>query len=279
MFGAVITAARRPGGLHKTYEGEYMSEPKVYVYIDDSNIFISAKEAVARKEGDSEKYMARLQFDNLAKLAIADRSIGKIVVVGSIPPEEKQVWEKLEKGLGVKPELYERGSETGCEQGTDQCLQVHMLRAISDNKDPQIAVLLTGDGAGFDDGVGFHADLKRMHDAGWGIEVLSWSFSCKRALKVWAESVGEFIPLENYYDAITFIQDGRKSNQINLATRPKASIKKSPVQLAEDKVRAEMEKKIKELEKQVADEKDKGKHKDQKKEKYDRMMDKRKGNS
>ena len=41
-----------------------------------------------------------------------------------------------------------------------------MLRAVSDHRDPQIAVLMTGDGAGYDDGVGFHADMAQMHAAG-----------------------------------------------------------------------------------------------------------------
>jgi hypothetical protein len=85
----------------------------------------------------------------------------------------------LREKTGIVPELYERGGLSGGEQGLDQCLQVHMLRAISDNADPHVAVLLTGDGAGYDDGVGFHADTERMHAAGWAIEVLSWEHSCR----------------------------------------------------------------------------------------------------
>ena len=70
-----------------------------------------------------------------------------------------------------------------------------MLRAISDYPDPQIAVLMTGDGAGYDDGVGFHADMERMHAAGWGVEVVSWQRSCRRTLREWATAKGKFIPL------------------------------------------------------------------------------------
>jgi hypothetical protein len=43
-----------------------------------------------------------------------------------------------------------------------------MLRALADASDPQIAVLLTGDGQGFEEGAGFHADLERMYQKGWG---------------------------------------------------------------------------------------------------------------
>lgn len=60
------------------------------------------------------------------------------------------------------------------EQGVDQALQTAMLRdAIDNNGDPGIPVLLSGDGAGFADGCGFHADLERMHKKGWQIEILS----------------------------------------------------------------------------------------------------------
>ena len=53
----------------------------------------------------------------------------------------------------------------GREQGVDQALQTAMLRDAFDyNGNPGIAVMLTGDGSGFDDGVGFHADLERMYN-------------------------------------------------------------------------------------------------------------------
>ena len=64
---------------------------------------------------------------------------------------------------------------------------------------------LTGDGAGYDDGVGFHADIERMYAAGWGIEVLSWGRSCRRTLRDWASTKGAFVKLDNYYNSITFL--------------------------------------------------------------------------
>ncbi|MBF0517985.1 MAG: hypothetical protein HQK97_12905, partial [Nitrospirae bacterium] len=69
--------------------------------------------------------------------------------------------------MGIKVETYERGSDSNKEQAVDQALQVHMLRkTIVYNGTPGIAVLLTGDGHGFHDGVGFHADLEIMHKKG-----------------------------------------------------------------------------------------------------------------
>jgi len=198
-----------------------MTQPKVYIYWDNSNIFISSK-VVCTERREPFPDDIRLMFDNLFKLAHANRTIGKAIAVGSIPPEHRELWERFRKS-GVEIELYERGQDTGKEQGTDQCLQVHMLRDLADNNDnPQIAVLLTGDGAGYREGAGFHADLERMQKAGWGIEVIAWDRSCRGDLKNWAMKIGNYIKLEHYYESITYIKGGRGYSPINLTHRPKS---------------------------------------------------------
>ena len=136
---------------------------KVFIFWDNSNIFIGGKEIAVEREGLDNSYKLRISFERLLKLASADRPIEFAVAVGSIPPQMRQVWNKLE-AAHVQVELFERGSQTEKEQAVDQALQVHMLRkAIDYNGQCGTAVLLTGDGKGFLDGVGFHADLERMH--------------------------------------------------------------------------------------------------------------------
>lgn len=208
----------------------------IYLFWDNSNVFISAKTVAEKMEGITVRESIRISFENLFKLALAGRSLGKAFVVGSIPPELKDVWDEIERRTGIKPELYERGKESGREQGLDQCLQVHMLRAINDNQTPQIAVLMTGDGAGYDDGVGFHADLERMSKAGWGIEVVTWGTSCRKALKLWAVSNGCFIPLEDYYKSVTFVEGIRRVVPLNLTKRPSSHPKPNPAKIAEERV-------------------------------------------
>ena len=215
------------------------SESTVLLFVDNSNIFISAKDEAYRREGSAAKSQVRLQFDNLLKLALAGRSLAKAFVVGSIPPEQRDVWMQLEEATGVRPELYERGQVSGGEQGLDQCLQVHMLRAISDYSHPQIAVLMTGDGAGYDDGVGFHADMERLHAAGWGIEVVSWLSSCRRILREWATEKGVFIPLDHYYESVTFVKGGRRSTSLELTHRAVSVPRSGPAQQARLAAKAE----------------------------------------
>ncbi len=179
---------------------------RVFVYWDNSNIFISAQQVATEREGDSARSRVRLHFRHLLELARAGREIEHAIAVGSIPPELLHVWNRLENE-GVTVRLFERGALQGREQGVDQALQTAMLRDAFDyNGDPGIAVLLTGDGSGFADGVGFHADLQRMRSRGWRVEVLSWRHSCNRRMREWAEEEGAFIALDDFYDSITFLE-------------------------------------------------------------------------
>ena len=179
---------------------------KVFVYWDNSNIFISAQQVAADLEGDAVRYRVRLHFRHLLDLACAGREIENAIAVGSIPPELRHVWNRLEND-GFTVQLLERGALQGREQGVDQALQTAMLRDAYDyNGDPGIAVLLTGDGSGFADGVGFHADLERIRRRGWRIEVLSWRHSCNRRMREWAEENGIFIALDDFYDSATFLE-------------------------------------------------------------------------
>lgn len=201
---------------------------QVFVYWDNSNIFISAQEAAIDREGEGARWRVRLHFRNLLTLAHAARPVRRAVAVGSVPPELRQVWNRLENE-GVDVHLLERGAMHGREGGVDQALQTFMLRdAVDHNGDPGIAVMLTGDGSGFADGVGFHADLERMRRKGWRIEVLSWRHSCSRRMREWAERNGIFIALDDFYDGITFlappapgrpVADPRDATPIDLSRR------------------------------------------------------------
>lgn len=230
-----------------------MTNPKVHLFIDNSNIFISAKDEAFKREGRNAVNQVRIHFEHLFELAVAGRSVGNVCVVGSVPPEQQAVWDRLEQASGVKPELFERGQFTGGEQGIDQCLQVHMLRAISDHDEPQIVVLMTGDGAGYDDGVGFHADMERMHEAGWGVEVVSWSRHCRGALRKWAGANGVFVSLDDHYESVTFLSGYRSATTIDLSKRALAKPKISPAKASEQKARLESDAKIKALERQLSE--------------------------
>ena len=204
-------------------------DKKVFIYWDNSNVFISAQEAAVEREGESVRFRVRIHFRNLLELAHAGRDVEHATAVGSVPPELRHVWNRLENE-GVAVQLLERGAVQGREQGVDQALQTVMLRDGFDyNGTPGIAVMLTGDGAGFHDGVGFHADLERMRRRGWDVEVLSWRHSCNRRMREWAEENGKFIALDDFYESVTFLESAapgqplappRHAVPVDLARRP-----------------------------------------------------------
>lgn len=95
-----------------------MSDRKVFIFWDNSNVFISAKDVAEELEPAYGRSNVRIQFEHLFQLATANREVAMAVCVGSVPPELEKVWERLER-TGIRVEKYERGIFSGKEQGTD----------------------------------------------------------------------------------------------------------------------------------------------------------------
>ena len=203
----------------------------VFIYWDNSNIFIEARRlAEEREEEPGARFRVRISFENMLRLAHADRPITRAFAAGSVPPEMRHLWNHMES-MGVQVALFDRGtSERGEQDAPDRMIQLRMLEdALDYNGDPGIAVLLTGDGAGYLEGTGFHSTLERMHRKGWRIEVLSWTRSCNYRMRAWAEENGIFVPLDDFYEAITFTEPSRpgyplalerREAQLDLSQRP-----------------------------------------------------------
>ncbi|HEV2375963.1 MAG TPA: NYN domain-containing protein [Streptosporangiaceae bacterium] len=189
----------------------------IHIFWDQSNLFVPLRFIASRREGRLEERGIRLHFPNLYRLARAGRTVAKAVCVGSIPPDLGRLWDRI-SDLGVTVEVQERGAQSNTEQGVDAALQLHMLHSLTDSP-PSVAVLLTGDGAGYDQGRGFLADLERMAKGGWAVEVLSWRAACAQHLRRFAEEQGIFVALDDYYEAITFLADGRRVAPLSLKHR------------------------------------------------------------
>ena len=188
---------------------------QVFVYWDNSNVFHEAQRLAEEREGTpGARYLVRIHFENLLRLAEAARPLAKAVAAGSVPPEMQQLWNRMEN-RGVDVRLFDRGEKDRGEQEVpDRWLQLCMLEDGWDNNgDPGIVALLTGDGAGYTEGRGFHRTLERMHKRGWRVEVLSWAHSCNRGMRRWAETNGVFVPLDDHYEAITFREPSRPGHE------------------------------------------------------------------
>ncbi len=184
---------------------------RIFIYWDNSNIFHEVqRQAEERSEGPGARYRVRIHFDNLLRLAHADRPVEKALAAGSVPPEMRQLWNRMEN-RGVEVQLFDRGSaERGEQEMPDRILQLRMLEdALDYNGDPGIVVLLTGDGAGYLEGAGFHRTLERMHRRGWRVEILSWADATNQRMRRWAEANGRFVALDDFYYSITFLEPSR----------------------------------------------------------------------
>ena len=193
---------------------------KVYIYWDNSNIFYEVQRLAEEQNSTlGVRDRVRINFDNLLCLAQADREMGRLIAAGSVPPEMKQLWKRMEN-KGVEVELFDRIVErNGGRETPDRFLQLRMLENGIDNIDtPGIVVLLTGDGdsdgAEYSQGYGFHSTLELLHKRGWQVEVLSWVHDCNRRMRKWAEENGTFIALDDFYDSITFLESSRPGHKL-----------------------------------------------------------------
>lgn len=193
---------------------------RVHIIWDNSNIFLSGKDYCRKKEWKEASF--RICFENLIDLAADGRQVEQVFCVGSVPPPTDSVWDHIEAITGKKPELYERGAASGKEQAVDQALQTRMLRLGYDYDPAETLVLLSGDGSGHEDGVGFFADAKRLHKVGWSIEIIAWRDNCARVMREWAENNGVFVDLGDFYSEVTFLQGGgRHVSPLKTDKRPR----------------------------------------------------------
>ena len=188
---------------------------------------IEAQRLAATRNGDpSARYRVRIDYDNLVALCRNQRPLRTAMAAGSVPPELQNLWVRL-KAAGVKVALYRRGEHLGEQNVPDVYLQNEMYRDTARKRPPGVAVLVTGDGAGFEEDEGFGSVLKDMHVAGWKVEVLSWRHCVSQAMLQWVQKNGTFIPL---YDSITFLEpsrsardwpgDARNAKPLDLTKRP-----------------------------------------------------------
>lgn len=133
--------------------------------------------------------------------------MGKYTLLVVPPPESDSIWAYL-RSVGINPETIPRSTAGSENNTTDYLLQNHLLRLGYLPEKGTIA-LLSGDGAGIYKDEGFFADLKKLHNVGWNIEVYAWDETCHKGMKEFAKQNWRFTNLTNSYYYITFLQGVR----------------------------------------------------------------------
>ena len=104
---------RRAGKQHGGYHLD-----RVFVYWDNSNLIHEALRLAEEREGTpGARYLIRIHFENLLRLAEAGRPLAKAVAAGSVHPEMRQLWNRM-GNRGVQVRLFDRGERGRGEQET-----------------------------------------------------------------------------------------------------------------------------------------------------------------
>jgi hypothetical protein len=149
-------------------------EDMVYVFIDNSNIWIEGKFAVAEVEGIGmydairrHRCLQELQIDygQLLSTILSDRPLGgHPVIVGSRPPPNDSLWHKCRQ-YGFEVKVFDRNVDNK-EKKVDMQLGTAVLCNVFQNV-PATIVLVAGDGD-------YSPVIDEAQGRNWMIEVWFW---------------------------------------------------------------------------------------------------------
>ena len=150
----------------------------VFIYVDDSNMWIEAKK-LAAKEGNFkcvEDPRLRMDMGKVAEFVAKGREIACHNLYGSEPPPVDTVWEKI-KQCGWKVKLSKRSFYTNKEKQVDHKIVKDITALVSDRSVAKgTIILVSGD-----------ADLIPAIEEGlskkWSFEIWMWASGISNALK------------------------------------------------------------------------------------------------
>ena len=153
----------------------------VFIYVDDSNMWIEAKKLAANKFNLKCKEDPRLRLDigKVADVVANNRKVAWGTLYGSEPPERDSVWQKIRE-RGWKVITTKRSTFTGKEKQVDHQMVADITALVSGCIAKGKIVIVSGD-----------ADMipaisKSLH-MNWSIEIWMWENGVSNSLKQLAE--------------------------------------------------------------------------------------------
>lgn len=188
----------------------------VFLYWDHSGLASGAERlAEALPDGPDARCRVRLHFDNLVSLARAGRPLAAACGAGPAPPEMRPLWNRLENA-GAEAALFDSVTAPRLRfESPVRSLQIRMLETALDlGDDSGVAVVLTGESAGWTAQREPTRTLERMRRRGWRVELVSWMRAGDDRLRTWAEENGVFVPLDDFYSSVTFTVPSRPGQEL-----------------------------------------------------------------
>lgn len=205
----------------------------VFLYWDHSGLVSGAERlADAFSDGPNARSRVRLHLANMVRLAEAGRPLAAACGAGPAPPEMRPLWNRLENA-GAEVALFDGLMTPRLRyESPVRSLQIRMLETALDlGGDPGVAVVLTGESAGWTAQREPTRTLERMRRRGWRVELVSWARAGDDRLRTWAEENGVFVPLDDFYSSVTFTVPSRPGQELarprhaaalDLSRRPRA---------------------------------------------------------
>ena len=137
----------------------------------------------------------RVNYGGLLDSIRQDRPLREAVLVGSRPPPNDALWNRL-KTLGIEPRIFDRSIWTGREKRVDAEMTNAIRDCLDDNPEPGTIALVAGD-------ADYVPTLERCIKRKWAIELYFWaqaSAELKRLPEV------KFVDLATAFNAITFLE-------------------------------------------------------------------------
>ena len=145
-----------------------MSE-KVYVFADNSNLWIEGKKISGRRSKPrvGSNYRYRIEYGKLLQHVLDGRELATIPkLYGSEPPPNDSVWNMIRsKGFDVK--VFKRNIFNK-EKGLDMRMGLDIGRLVLQEKQPGKVIIVAGD-------ADFIQVVDDVHNEGWKVEVWYWS--------------------------------------------------------------------------------------------------------
>ena len=197
----------------------------VFIYVDDSNMWIEAKKLAARQGNFKcvEDPRLRMDMGKVAEFVSKGREIACHNLYGSEPPPRDTVWEKM-KQCGWKVKLSKRSLLTNKEKQVDHRIVKDITALVSDRSVAKgTIILVSGD-----------ADLIPAIEEGlskkWSFEIWMWASGISNALKKHQEEHPESLKigsLDPHLQDISFTHLELSKKQLSSAQNSRTAVIKN----------------------------------------------------
>ena len=167
----------------------------LHLFIDNSNIFIEAQRVAREKYfyDDELVIQVHINYGALLDKVRIDRKLMETVLVGSRPPQNDLLWDKLKK-LGISARIFDRNIFSGKEKGVDAELTNAIRDTLEDHKEPGTIAMIAGDRD-------YVPTIQRCLKKGWRVEIYFWGQASTELKKM--EGIF-FYNLDDLFLEITF---------------------------------------------------------------------------